>query len=87
MKTNLILLASLSLLFSCASKSVISDTSKTKASTDIIIIQEVVSSENTDAPETKTSSNKMAMLTKELYESKNRSSGPSSDETDGQYSG
>lgn len=71
MKTNLVLLASLSLLFSCASKSVISDTSKTKASTDIIIIQEVVSSENTDAPETKTSSNKMAMLTKELYESKN----------------
>ena len=51
MKTKLILLASLSLLFSCATKSVVADTSKTTAPVEIKVAQEVVPVENTVVPD------------------------------------
>ena len=70
MKTKLILLASLSLLFSCATKSVVADTSKTTAPVEIKVVQEVVPVENTVVPETKPVVAKVTMLTRELYESK-----------------
>ena len=70
MKTKLILLASLSLLFSCATKSVVADTSKTTAPVEIKVAQEVVPVENTVVPETKPVVAKVTMLTRELYESK-----------------
>ena len=71
MKTKLILLASLSLLFSCATKSVVADTSKTHAPQEIKVIQEVVPVENKVVQETKPVAKNMVMLTRELYESKN----------------
>lgn len=71
MKTKLILLASLLVLFSCATKSVIVDGSKTTAPTEIKVVQELVPVENTVVPETKAVPKNMVMLTRELYESKN----------------
>jgi len=71
MKTKIIILASLSLLFSCATKSVVSDTSKTTAPTEIKVVQEAVSIERSVVPETKPVATKVTMLTRELYESKN----------------
>jgi cytochrome c5 len=71
MKTKIIILASLSLLFSCATKSVVADTSKTTAPTEIKVVQEAVSIERSVVPETKPVATKVTMLTRELYESKN----------------
>jgi len=71
MKTKIIILASLSLLFSCATKSVVADTSKTTAPTEIKVVQEAVSIERSVVPETKPVATKLTMLTRELYESKN----------------
>ena len=71
MKTKLILLASLSLLFSCATKSVVADAPKTPAPQEIKVIQEVVPVENKVVQETKPVAKNMVMLTRELYESKN----------------
>ena len=70
MKTKFILLASLSFLFSCATKSVVSDSSKPSAPTEIKVVQEAVPVENTVVPETKPVVAKVTMLTRELYESK-----------------
>jgi nitrate/TMAO reductase-like tetraheme cytochrome c subunit len=70
MKTKLILLASLSLLFSCATKSVVADTSKTVSPSEIKVVQEAVPVENTVLPQTKSVAAKVTMLTRELYESK-----------------
>ncbi len=70
MKTKFILLASISLLFSCATKSIVADTSKTTAPLEIAVVQEVVPVVNTVVPETKPVTNNMVMLTRELYESK-----------------
>jgi len=70
MKTKFILLASLSMLFSCATKSVVSDTSKTVSPSEIKVVQEAVPVENTVVPETKQVVAKVTMLTRELYESK-----------------
>lgn len=71
MKTKFILLTSLLLLFSCATKSVVADTSKTPALQEIKVVQEVVPVENSVVPETKPVAKNMVMLTRELYESKN----------------
>ncbi len=71
MKTKFILLTSLLLLFSCATKSVVADTSKTPALQEIKVVQEVVPVENSVIPETKPVAKNMVMLTRELYESKN----------------
>jgi nitrate/TMAO reductase-like tetraheme cytochrome c subunit len=71
MKTKLLSLASLLLLFSCATKSVVTDTSNTVAPSEIKVVQEVVPVENTIVPETKPVMRNMVMLTSELYESKN----------------
>lgn len=71
MKTNFILLASLSLLFSCATKSVVANASKTPAPEETKEVHNVISAENTVVLETKPSANTVNMLTKELYESKN----------------
>jgi cytochrome c5 len=71
MKTKFILLTSLLFLFSCATKSVVADTSKTPAPQEIKVVQEVVSVENSVVPETKPVPKNMVMLTRELYESKN----------------
>ena len=71
MKTKLLSLASLLLLFSCATKSVVTNTSNTVSPTEIQVIQEVVPVENTIVPETKPVMRNMVMLTSELYESKN----------------
>lgn len=71
MKTKIIILASLSLLFSCATKSVVADTSKTTAPSEIKVVQEAVSIERSVVPETKPVATKVTMLTRELYESKN----------------
>ena len=70
MKTKFILLASISLLFSCATKSIVADNSKTTAPLEITVVQEVVPVVNTVVPETKPVTNNMVMLTRELYESK-----------------
>ena len=71
MKTKFILLASILLLFSCATKSIVADTSKTTAPIEIQVVQEViVPVENSVVPETKPVTNNMVMLTRELYESK-----------------
>ena len=53
MKTKLILLASLSLLFSCATKSIVADTSKTVAPAEIKVVQEAAPAQNSVIPETK----------------------------------
>ena len=71
MKKKLILFASLLLLFSCATKSVIADAPKATAPQEIIVVQEVVPVENSVVPETKPVPKNMVMLTRELYESKN----------------
>ena len=71
MKTKFILLTSSLFLFSCATKSVVADTSKTPAPQEIKVVQEVVSVENAVVPETKSVPKNMVMLTRELYESKN----------------
>jgi len=71
MNTKLLSLASLLLLFSCATKSVVTDTSNTVAPIEIKVVQEVVPVENTIVPETKPVMRNMVMLTTELYESKN----------------
>ncbi len=71
MKTKLIILAFLLLLFSCATKSVVTDTSNTSAPSEIKVVQEVVPVENTIVPETKPVMRNVVMLTSELYESKN----------------
>ena len=70
MKTKLILLASLSLLFSCATKSIVADTSKTVAPAEIKVVQEAAPAQNSVIPETKPIATKVTMLTRELYESK-----------------
>ncbi len=70
MKTKLILLASLSLLFSCATKSIVADTSKTVAPAEIKAVQEAAPAQNSVIPETKPIATKVTMLTRELYESK-----------------
>ncbi len=70
MKTKFILLASISLLFSCATKSIVADTSKNTAPLEITVVQEFVPVVNTVVPETKPITNNMVMLTRELYESK-----------------
>ena len=70
MKTKLILLASLSLLFSCATKSIVADTSKTVAPAEIKVVQEAALAQNSVIPETKPIATKVTMLTRELYESK-----------------
>ena len=71
MKTKLILLASLSLLFSCATKSIVADTSKTVAPAEIKVVQEAAPAQNSVIHETKPIATKVTMLTRELYESKN----------------
>ena len=71
MKTKFILLTSLLLLFSCATKSVIADDPKAPALQEIKVVQEVVPVENSVIPETKPVAKNMVMLTRELYESKN----------------
>jgi nitrate/TMAO reductase-like tetraheme cytochrome c subunit len=71
MKTKLLLLVSFYLLFSCATKSVVADNSKSATQAEIKVAQEIVSVENTAVPETKPAASKVTMLTKELYESKN----------------
>jgi len=71
MKTKFILLTSSLFLFSCATKSVVADTSKTPAPQEIIVVQEVVPVEITVVPEAKPVPKNMVMLTRELYESKN----------------
>jgi len=71
MKSKLIVLASLLLLYSCAAKSVIADVPKTPAPQEIKVIQEVVPVENKVVQENKPVPNNMVMLTRELYESKN----------------
>jgi nitrate/TMAO reductase-like tetraheme cytochrome c subunit len=71
MKIKLISLATtLSILFSCASKSVVTDISKTAAPLEIKVAQEVNPVENTVVTETKPVVAKFTMLTRELYESK-----------------
>ena len=71
MKTKLILLATVLLLFSCATKSVIADTSKTASPAEIKVVQEVIPVENTVIQESKPIATKVTMLTIELYKSKN----------------
>jgi nitrate/TMAO reductase-like tetraheme cytochrome c subunit len=71
MKSKLIVLVSLLLLFSCATKSVIADAPKAPALQEIKVVQEVVPVENTVVQEIKPVAKNMVMLTRELYESKN----------------
>ena len=70
MKIKLILLASLLLLFSCATKSIVADTSKTPTPSDIKVVQEIVQVENPVITTNKPSSMKMVLLSKPLYDSK-----------------
>ena len=70
MKTKFILLASILLLFSCATKSIVADTSKTTAPVEVTVVQEVAPAVNSVVPDTKPVINNMVMLTRELYESK-----------------
>lgn len=70
MKAKFIFLASLTLLFSCATKSVITDTLKTTAPQEINVEQLVVPLETAVVAETKPVVKNMVMLTSELYESK-----------------
>ncbi len=71
MKTKFILLASLLSLFSCATKSVVATTSKTPATEEIKVVQEVVPVQSNLVEETKPMIYNIAMLSRELYESKN----------------
>jgi len=70
MKAKFIFLASLTLLFSCATKSVITDTLKTPAPQEIKVVQEAVQVENPVIVTNTTSSMNMVLLSKPLYDSK-----------------
>jgi len=70
MKTKLILFSLLLFLFSCATKSVIADISKTPAPQEIKVVQEAVQVENPVIVTNTTSSMNMVLLSKPLYDSK-----------------
>ena len=70
MKTKLILFSFLLFLFSCATKSVIADISKTPAPQEIKVVKEAVQVENPVIVTNTTSSMNMVLLSKPLYDSK-----------------